>query len=165
MKHAPASRMRSMPGTELPTLRNALIKEPETPEQAEKQAYAESQAECEAKIEELRASDKLGEIMDHAPYVEDQSITQVWGLKAAGDAVAGYVFKRWYFMGKDNAIVDTFMTEELYDAADVEGRRKLAHKYGTRYAALGPMHSRYPHKDAKLRKEYPSMQEQLAEKF
>jgi len=154
-----------MPDAELPTLRNALIKEPETEAQAEKQAYAESQAECKTKLEELQAADKLGEIMDHAPYVSDQSITQVWGLKAAGDVVEGYIFKRWYFMGKDNAIVDTFMTQELYDISDVDGRRKLAHKYGTRYAALGPMHSRYPHTDAKLRKLYPSMQEQLAEKF
>ena len=162
-KHRPASRIRVMPGTELPTLRSAHLPTPETPAEAEKQAYDANLAECEDRLNELRDSDKLGEFFDHAPWVANQNTTQVWGVKAAPEKV--YTFSRWYFMAKDNALVDLFPKQELYDSADVEGRRAMAHKYGMRYAALGPNHSRAPHTDPELRKQYPSMTEQLAEKF
>ena len=73
-------------------------------------------------------------------------------------------FSRWYFGIAGGVVVDLFKTQKEYNAADVEGRRKLAHKYGSRYAALGPKHSRYPLGDAKLRALYPSMVEQLEQK-
>lgn len=162
-KHPPASKSSSMRGTGLPVLNASTNPAPESPEQAEKKAYERSKQEFEDKMAELRAQDKIGEMMDHSTYVTDQSPTGVWGVKAAAERIC--TFSRWYFMVKDNAIIDTFMTQALYDAADVEARRAMAHRYGTRYAALGPSHSRLPHKDAKLRKLFPSMMEQLAGKI
>jgi hypothetical protein len=159
----PASILKVTPGTGLPTLRSAHLPTPETPAEAEKEAYETSLAECEDNLATLRATDKLGEFMDQAPWVGGQTTTQVWGIKAAPEKV--YTFTRWYFMTKDNAIIDLFPKQELYDAADVEGRRAMAHKYGTRYAALGPKHSRAPYQDKALRKQYPSLVEQLSEKF
>ena len=162
-KQSPASHQRTMPDTGLPRLRAAATPIPTDKGEADQQAHDESKAEIEANLAALRAADKLGEFMDNAPFVTDQSTTQVWGIRSAPEKQ--YSFSRWYFMAKDNAIVDTFEKQEAYDAADVEGRRALAHKFGTRYAALGPKHSRAPHADAKLRKAYPSMVEQLAQRF
>ena len=162
-KHQPASHQRTMPGTGLPRLRAAAEPVPLDKGEADQQAHDESKAEIEANLEALRAADKLGEFMDHAPYVTEQGTTQIWGIKSAPEKQ--YTFSRWYFMAKDNAVVDLFVKQEAYDAADVEGRRALAHRFGTRYAALGPNHSRAPHTDAKLRKAYPSLVEQLAQRF
>ena len=158
-KHSPASRSRTMPGTGLDAIRTA--RNTGTDEEEERRAYEESKAEIEASLAALRAADKLGEVMENSPLVCDQNTTQIWGAKACAEKQ--YTFSRWYFMGR--AIVDLFITQELYDSAEVEARRALAHKYGTKYAALGPSHSRRPHADPKLRKMFKSMVEQLAEKF
>ena len=160
-KNQSSSRLKVMGGTGLPTLRSAHLPTPETPEEAERQEHEVKQAEHEDIMDAIRDADKLGDFMDHAPFVTDQSTTQIWGLKSAPEPV--YNFSRWYWMVKQNAVVDLFKKQEDYDAADVEGRRALAHKYGTRYAALGPNHSRAPHSDPKLRKLYPSLVEQLAQ--
>lgn len=162
-KHQPASRQNTMRGTDLPRLRASASPVPLDKGEADQQAYNESKAEIDANLAALRAADKLGETMDFAPFVTDQSPTQIWGAKAAAELQCS--FSRWYFMAKANAVIDLFPKQELYDGAGVEARRAMAHKYGTRYAALGPKHSRAPHKDPKLRKQYPSLVEQLTEKF
>ncbi len=125
-------------------------------------------AEVEQKIEAMRAGDKIGEVeeIDYAPCAFKQSPSQCFGGQVIIDyggteKLPDYIFSRWYFGKK--IIIDTFTSEEKYISADVEGRRKMAHKYGFKYAALGPGHSRYPLKDAQLRKQFPSMIEQLNE--
>lgn len=131
--------------------------------EAEKSWHDKSKDDVEARIEEIRAEDKIGEVLHHAPFVSCQSPVQVWGVKIKGQ-VPPYIFGRWYFRASENCIVDTFYGQQEYDAADVEGRRKLAHSMGTRYAALGPKHSRYPIKDPKVKNPLPSMVEQLTQK-
>jgi hypothetical protein len=160
-KHPPASRTITKPGTDLPKLRADPSPEPGTKAEAEKRAHDESQAEIDQNLEALKTADKFGEMMDHAPFVMNQSPTAIWGVKASGEKQ--YNFTRWYFMAKDNVVLDLFLTHEAYDAAEVEKRRDLARRFGTRYAALGPMHSRLPHKDAELRKQFPSLVEQIAQ--
>ena len=123
----------------------------------------------EQRIELDRALDKIGSIdeIEHTACAFDQSPSQCFGGQViidygGTDTLPAYSFSRWYFGKK--IIVDLFMTEEKYNAADVEGRRKMAQRYGFKYAALGPKHSRYPLKDAAQRKKYPSLVEQLAQK-
>lgn len=164
-KHKPAAQTRVSPGYDAPALRNAVAAPAVTQEAEEKEQFAQSTQDFEAALDRARAADKFGEVMAFASYVTDQSPTQVWGRRVLnGESVPPYVFSRWYFRGNDNAVIDLFLTQEKYDAADVEGRRAMSHKYGTRYAALGPMHSRQPHADKKLRAQFPSLVEQLAQK-
>lgn len=102
-------------------------------------------AAAEQKKVEEKAIDKVGSVLDHAPYVLDQSPTQVFGAAVIeefkGDVakIPKWLFKRWYF--RDRAIIDLFVTQRAYDEADVEARRALAAKFNVRYAALGPRHS------------------------
>ena len=99
-------------------------------------------ATLEQRKAEERASDKIGSIVDHAPYVMDQSPTQVFGMALInsykGDAgkIPNWLFKRWYF--RDNIIIDFFSSKRAYEDAEVEARRKMAHKFKFKYAALGP---------------------------
>ena len=159
-----------MPG--LPRLRSAHDPAPGTLAEAEKAAYDASLGDCEAAIEKMHDSDKFRKLMDSDAYATEQTPTGIWGAKAAGEKQV--YFSRWYYRGLDNAIIDLFLTQELYDEADVEARRAMAHRYGTRYAALGPHHSREPLRvpgtsdeakaeQARLRKAYPSAWEQLAQ--
>ena len=126
----------------------------------------QDEADVERKLESQRAGDKIGEVedIDYAACAFKQSPSQCFGAQVVADyglKLPDYVFTRWYFGKK--IIVDTFTSEEKYNEADVEGRRAMAHKYGFRYAALGPNHSRYPLNDLKIRKQYPSLIEQLNE--
>ena len=134
---------------------------------------AQDRADEEAvkdKVQAKKTADKIGQVeeIEHAPYASDQSVTQCFGMpiiEAYGGKVEDlprFHFKRWYFGLK--IIVDTFRSDKEYEAAQVEERRALAHKFGHRYAALGPFHSRYPHGDPEMREKYPSLVEQLEEK-
>ena len=165
-QHAPASRLNAMKGTGLAAVR-AGGKPPADKAEAEKAFQKEGEADVEAALAAMRAADKFAEVMDNAPYASEQTPIQIWGVKAAAEKQ--YRFSRWYFMAPNSAIVDLFMRQDLYDAADVEERRALALKYGTRYAALGPQHSRHPFpgskpEDKARREKFPSLTEQLAKK-
>lgn len=169
--HAPASRSVEKRGDGLPaSIRSDHAAPAETRAESQKRAHDESEADFNEKRAALLAADKFGEVMQNAPFASYQCPTQIWGVKAAAEKQ--YVFTRWYFMAKDNVIVDLFEKQEQYDAADVEARRALARKYGTRYAALGPRHSRFPvaipknekAADKAIRLSLPSLVEQLAQK-
>jgi len=157
-KHAPAARTSAMPG--LPRIRNGAAPAPATAAEERREAFAESTQDFQDAMAQARADDKFLDVVGSADFVTDQVPTQIWGLKAVNDPP--YKFSRWYF--RDKVLLDLFLTQEAYDAAEVEQRRALARGRGFRYAALGPMHSREPHKDAKLRAQYPSAREQLAQK-
>ena len=99
-----------------------------------------------SRIEQDKAAaqeaDKIGSVVDYGPHITDQSPTQVFGM-ALIDACKGDVkripawrFKRWYF--RDKIIIDFFSRQQEYDAAQVEARRKMAHQFKFKYAALGP---------------------------
>lgn len=83
---------------------------------------------------EAQAMDKIGTVVGYGPYDTDQSPTQVFGMAAI--KAPEWRFSRWYF--RDKIIVDLFRTRQTYQAAEVEARRRMAKKYGVRYAALGP---------------------------
>ena len=136
---------------------------PETPEEQEKREFDRSEQHFKAKMDEIRAKDKIGEVLDYAPFATNQTPAQIWGFKLKEEDCASPIrFCRWYF--GNGVVVDFFRTQKEYDAANVEVRRALVHKYGGRYAALGPRHSRYPLPDPKMRAKYPSMTEQLEQK-
>ena len=171
MAHPPASKTVEKKGQGLPaSIRSDSSAPAETRAEGQKRAHDESEADFNEKRAELLAADKFGEVMENAPFASFQCPTQIWGVKAAAEKQ--YVFSRWYFMAKDNVIVDLFLTQELYDASDVEARRSVARKYGTRYAALGPKHSRFPlpvpknekPADKAERLAHPSLLEQIAQK-
>ena len=115
---------------------------PETAERDESYQNRADESALEQRIAEERASDKIGSVLDYAPYVVDQSPTQIFGM-ALIDSVKGDVsripnwkFKRWYFGKK--VIVDFFSTKQAYKEAEVEARRSMARKFKIKYAALGP---------------------------
>jgi len=138
---------------------------PSDPDAEEKRQFQQSEKDFKAKMDEIRSKDKISEPLEYAPYATNQTPAQVWGFKLqAADDTYRFRFSRWYFGIPGGVIVDLFKTQKEYDAANVEKRREIAHKYGSRYAALGPRHSRYPLNDVKLRKLYPSMVEQLEQK-
>ena len=99
-------------------------------------------ARMEMRIIEAQANDKIGSIVGYGPYAMDQTPTQVFGsgliesCKNDVSKIPDWRFTRWYF--RDKIIVDLFRTKQKYQEADVEARRRMAKKYGLRYAALGP---------------------------
>lgn len=125
-------------------------------------------AQVEAKLANQKADDKLQvvDVLEGKEWIISQSLTQSFGMKTIehfkGDVslIPKWRFSRRY-LGEKTILVDLFRKQKDYDAADVEARRKLVNKLGGHYAALGPGHSRLPHKDKALREKYPSLVEQL----
>ena len=91
-------------------------------------------AKLEQRQAEAQAMDKIGTVVGYGPYDTDQSPTQVFGIAAI--KAPEWRFSRWYF--RDRIIIDLFRTLGMYKAAKVEKRRRMAKKYGMKYAALGP---------------------------
>jgi len=90
------------------------------------------------RIEEREASkvvDKITKTLGPDKYfITDQVFP--WLVKNVGGRLVQLRVGRWYISEK--IIVDTFLTQAKYDAADVPLRRKLCKANGVRYAALGP---------------------------
>ena len=157
-------------GSNAPTATSTItltppVAETLTPEQIKDQ---QDETKAQQRLALAQADDKIGQVEDieFAPCAFNQSPAQCFGSQVVvdcggTDTLPDYIFHRWYFGKK--IIVDTFYTEAAYESADVEGRRAMAHKYGYRYAAMGPNQSRYPLADKKLRAKYPSLVEQLHE--
>lgn len=111
-------------------------------DQADARQDREDTSRVEQKIAKDKAADKIGTLFDHAAFDVDQTPAQVFGM-AVIDSVGGDVarlprwrFSRWYFGIR--TIVDLFHTKSEYKEAQVEDRRKMAHKFGFKYGALGP---------------------------
>ncbi|MFA5937596.1 MAG: hypothetical protein WC822_07000 [Candidatus Paceibacterota bacterium] len=111
-------------------------------EQAERQQDQADESALEQRIAGERASDKIGSVVGYGPFVLDQSPTEVFGpeliaaCKNDVSKIPNWRFSRWYF--RDRIIVDLFRVESAYKEADVPARRRMAKKYGIKYAALGP---------------------------
>lgn len=103
-------------------------------ERAERRKDQEDESKMQQRLAAARAADKIGTVVGYGPYDTDQSPTQVFG--AAGMKAPDWRFSRWYF--RDKMIVDLFRTKQAYSEANVEARRRMAKKYGVKYAALGP---------------------------
>lgn len=136
--------------------------QPANVQEARKRKATIDEAKVKAQVTTQRAGDPISAPINWSEFIADVVPTQIWGQQLINDFNGPgpkYRFKRWYLGIK--IIVDTFLTQAEYDAADVDGRRSLLKKYGYRYAALGPMHSVLPHENKELRAKYPSQMEQL----
>lgn len=109
--------------------------------------------------------DPISEPLDYGPWAGGQNVAQCFGQAVIDDhggdvsRLPKWRFRRRYLAQK--VIIDTFLSQKHYDEAQVEERRAMAHKYGFRYAALGPSHSIQPHEDKARREKFPSQVEQL----